>query len=82
MIKTWNELSDTAKTILERVDVNRRDLLLIKGEQLKIKFAEGVIDQNIIDEIEAFERSEDNEGYFETEQNAESLLIKFLKPAL
>lgn len=75
----WSKLSVATKSILERVDVNRKGMKLVIGEELVIPYYRGVITNEIVEEIKRFEKLEENEGYFRTEQEENVLIIHFLK---
>lgn len=81
MDSTWSKLSQPVKTIMERVDINKRDLTLKIGQELEIPYFKGIITQQIVDEIKWLEKEEKNEGYFRTEQERNTFTIKFLKSA-
>jgi hypothetical protein len=74
----WSELSEEAKTILERVDVEGRSLDFIIGEELNIPYFKGNVTQGIVDEIVNYEKGE---GYIysKTEQNGNKVTVKFIK---
>lgn len=76
----WNDLSQASKTILERVDVNRRDLSFQIGEELEIPYFKGVITQELVDELKAFQQSElkTNEQYFKVEQTGNQVILRFI----
>jgi hypothetical protein len=75
----WSGLSQPVKTILERVDINRKGLKLEKEKMLEIPYFKGIITKEIIDEIKLYEKTEENEGYFRTQEIGDVLLIEFLK---
>lgn len=75
----WSELSQPVKTILERVDINKVGLKLEKDKTLEIPHFKGIITDEIINEIKIFEKTEENEGYFRTQEIGDILLVEFLK---
>lgn len=81
MDSTWAKLSQPVKTIMERVDINKRDLTLEIGQELEIPYFKGTITQQIVDEIKWLEKKEEGEEYFRTEQEGKIFTIKFLKTA-
>lgn len=76
----WKELSQANKTILERVDINRRDLHLQIGEELEIPYFKGIITQELVDELKVFQQSEleTNEQYFKVEQTGNQVILRFI----
>lgn len=81
MESTWAKLSLSVKTIMERVDINKRDLTLEIGQELDIPYFKGMITQEMVDEIKLLEKEENDEGYFRTEQEGNLFIIRFLKSA-
>lgn len=78
---TWTGLSSGAKTILERVDINRRNLELVVGENVQIPYFQEQLTKDIVSEIQIFEKSPENEGFFKTELKGNTFNILFLKGA-
>lgn len=77
----WAKLSNGAKTILERVDINRRDLKLEEGENVNIPFFQEILTKEIISDIQTYELSPENNGFFKTELKGKTFNIIFLKGA-
>jgi len=81
-IKEWADLSPDVKTILERVDINREDLVLTIGEVLSIPYFSGAITEKMVNEISTYEQSEENkEALYKTSREEGKLIIHFLKGA-
>lgn len=81
-IKEWADLSSEVKTILERVDINRADLVLTIGEEVNIPYFKGVITEKMVHEISSYEQSEENkEALYKTSSEGDKLIIHFLKGA-
>lgn len=80
-INNWATLSDPVKTILERVDINRRGFTLQEGHEFDIPYFKGNITKQMLDEIKEYEQSAENEGFYKTISNGDSLRIVFLKGA-
>lgn len=81
IVSDWSKLSDATGTILERVDINGRDMKLIIGEVLDIPYFKGIITEEIAKEILCYQNSKDNEGYFSAVREDNKLTIRFLKRA-
>lgn len=78
----WANLSQGVKTILERVDINRKDLILVVGQELNIEYFHGIVTEGMVNEIMSYEKSKDNEEeYFSTTRKGDTLVIHFLKGA-
>lgn len=77
----WKNLSHAVQTILERVDINRSDVQLVIGQEIDIPYFKGIITEEIVKEIEEFQHSEDNEGFFSANVRGNILEIKFIKGA-
>jgi hypothetical protein len=77
----WAELSDPVGTILERVDINRRDMKLEINGEVNIPHFQGIFTDGMAKEIMDYQYSKDNEGYFSAAIEDNVLAIKFLKRA-
>ncbi|MGG1664467.1 hypothetical protein [Brevibacillus sp. NRS-1366] len=75
----WGKLSDPVKTILERVDINRKDADLIIGEEINIPYFKGIVTEEIAEELVKYQHSNENEGYFSAMIEGKILKIKFLR---
>lgn len=80
-ISDWSTLSDPVKTILERVDINRKGCTLQAGQEIDIPYFKGMITEQMLLEIKRYEQSPENEGYYRTVSNGDLLRIVFLKGA-
>lgn len=78
---TWANLSNGAKTILERVDINRRNLELVIGEKVGIPYFNEELTKEIVSDIQMYEKSPENDGFFKTELKGNTFNILFLKGA-
>lgn len=61
------------------MDINRTEMTLELGQILDIPHFKGKITQQIFDEIKLFEKTEENEGFFRTQQLGNVLCIEYLK---
>lgn len=77
----WQYLSDPVKTILERIDINRRSASLPVGGIVDIPYFKGELTSEMANEIVDYQHSKDNEGFFSAEIVEGTLNIKFLKQA-
>lgn len=77
----WQYLSDPVKTILERVDINRKSCEIPISSIVDIPYFKGEMTEEMAQEIVRYQYSSDNKGYFSAEINDEILKIKFIKQA-
>ncbi|PLS18993.1 hypothetical protein CVD28_00910 [Bacillus sp. M6-12] len=80
-VSEWSTLSQPVKTILERVDINRKGFTLEAGQEFEIPYFKGMITTEMLSEIKQYETSSENEGYYKTKSDGDSLRIIFLKGA-
>ncbi|MFP3726569.1 hypothetical protein U8V72_15425 [Priestia filamentosa] len=78
-IENWADLCEPAKTILENVDLHRRQLKLVIGLELEIEHYKGIITDTVVDDIRKYERSKENEGFYKTTKDGDVMIIHFLK---
>ena len=78
----WSKLSELSASILEYVDITRKDLTLTIGEVFETNFIEEIVTEKVANEIVRYQDSEENEGYTRADFADGILKIKFLKSAL
>jgi len=77
----WQHLSDPVKTILERIDLNRRSAVIQIGSIVDIPYFKGEMTADIANEIINYQHSKDNQGYFSATIKNDILKINLLKQA-
>lgn len=82
MENEWEYLSEPTKTILERIDINRKSAEVPIGHTISIPHFNGVLTEEIAKEFVEYQHSKENEGYFSASLEDDLLKINFIKQAL
>ncbi|MGG1650482.1 hypothetical protein ABHN03_16840 [Paenibacillus sp. NRS-1775] len=77
----WQYLSDDVKTILERIDINRKSATIPIGSIVDIPYFKGELTNEMAKEIVQYQHSKDNKGYFSAVIENENLKVEFIKQA-
>jgi len=77
----WSKLSDGVKTILERIDINRKSADIEIGSTINIPYFNGVFTESMAEEIIAYQHSPENKGYYSACKAGNILKVNFLKRA-
>ncbi|MWV44908.1 hypothetical protein GRF59_14900 [Paenibacillus sp. HJL G12] len=78
----WSKLDDSVKTILERVDINKKSSDIPIGSLVDIPYYRGEMTEEMADEIIHYQYSSENKGYYAASLEKGILKIAFLKQAI
>ncbi|WP_064199029.1 hypothetical protein [Brevibacillus brevis] len=77
----WSKLSDPVKTILERIDINGRDVDLVIGEAIDIPYFKGIVTEEMAMEIFSYQHSDESKEHYSATREGDVLKVKFLRRA-
>lgn len=78
-VERWRDLTDLAGSILEYVDITKRNFKIKLGEVFETRFIKKELDTNTISDILGYQNSKENDGCYSAEFIDNILYIKFIK---